>query len=75
MRGPVAECRMKTSLIVPQLDVPGNIFHSPLARRVNSPVDPLDLQCGIERFRETVVKALTGQKRLDRPFGAPVNTP
>src|SRR6266550_9568921 len=55
LRSPVGECRMETSPIVPELDVPCNVLPCFLPCRVSSPVDALDFQRGIERFRQAVV--------------------
>jgi hypothetical protein len=51
---------VKTSPIIAKLDVAGNIVACLLPRRVNSPVDTLNFQRGIERFRQAVVKAYPG---------------
>ena len=56
LRSPVAECRMETSPIVPELDVPRNILSRLLSRRVSRPVDPLDFQRGIKRFGQALSK-------------------
>src|SRR2546423_2809675 len=55
LRSPVAECRMKTFPIVADLDVPCNVLPRHFSRWVGSPVDPLDLHRGIERFRQRIV--------------------
>jgi hypothetical protein len=51
---------MKTSLIVAEFDVPGNILSRLLSRRVSCPVNTLDFQRGIERFRQAVVETYPG---------------
>jgi len=48
LRSPVAECRMKTSPIIPELDVPRNIFSCLSSRRVNGAVNTLNFHGGIE---------------------------
>ena len=48
LRSPVAECRMETSPIIPELDVPRNILPCFPYRRVHGTVDPLDFHRGIE---------------------------
>src|SRR2546429_5063205 len=60
LRSPVGECRMETSPIVPELDVPCNVLPCFLPCRVSSPVDTLDFQPGIERFRQAVVETYPG---------------
>ena len=47
---------METGLIVPELDVPGNILLRFLPRRIDGAVHPLDLYCRIERFGEGIVE-------------------
>ena len=48
LRSPVAECRMRTSPIIPELDVRRNIFSCLSSRRVNGAVDTLNFHRGIE---------------------------
>lgn len=48
LRSPVPECRMETCLIVPELDVPRNVFARFPDRGIRGTVDPLDLHHGIE---------------------------
>ena len=48
LRSPVAECRMETSPIIPELDVPGNVLSRFPDRRVHGTVNPLDFNSGIE---------------------------
>ena len=57
LRSPVAERRVETSPIIPELDVPGNILLRLLAGRVDGPVNPLDLNGRVERFRQRIVEA------------------
>ncbi len=57
LRSPVGECRMETNPIVPELDVPCNVLPCFLPCRISSPVNALDFQRGIERFRQAVVEA------------------
>ena len=47
---------MKTHPIIPELDVPGNIFACFLPRRVDGPVHALHFQRGIESFSEGIVE-------------------
>src|SRR5262249_34853964 len=60
LRSPVPERRMETSPIIPELDVPRNVFPRFPDRRVRSPVHPLDFHCGVERFRESIVETRPG---------------
>src|SRR5258708_17621409 len=48
LRSPVAECRMETSPIIPELNVARNVLTCFPYRRVHGPVDPLDFDSGIE---------------------------
>ncbi len=56
LRSPIAECRMETSPIIPELDVPRNIVACFPDRRVHGTVDPLDFHRGIKRFRQGVIE-------------------
>ena len=51
---------MEASPIIPELDVPCNVFPCFPYRRVRGTVDPLDFHRGIERFRESIIKAGPG---------------
>ena len=57
---------MKTHPIIAELDVPRNILLRLLPRRVNSPVNALDLNRSIERFGQGVIEADPGT-----PYGLP----
>jgi len=57
LRSPVVERWMKTSPIVPELDVPCNIFSCLSSRRVNSTVNALNFHVGIEWLGQGIVKA------------------
>src|SRR5580704_17266472 len=57
---------MKTSPIVPKLDVARNILLRFLRRRVNRPVNALELHRSIERLGQSVVEADPGP-----PHGLP----
>ena len=48
IRGVVTKCRVKSFLIIAQLDVARDIFHGVSPRRIDSSMHPLHLQCGIE---------------------------
>src|SRR5260370_29151103 len=60
LRSPVSESRVKTSPIVPQLDVPGNCLLSFLPGRVDGPVDQLDLDRRIHGLGQGIVIAYPG---------------
>src|SRR5512135_691729 len=51
---------MKTHAIVPDLDVPGNIFTCLLPCRIHGTVHALDFQCRIERLSESIIEADAG---------------
>ena len=51
---------MKTSPIIAKLDPPRNVLARFLPRRVDGPVDELDLQRAVERFGESVIEAYPG---------------
>jgi hypothetical protein len=57
LRSPIAECRLETRLIIAELDIPGNVFPRFPDRGIHGTVDPLDFHGGIERFRESIIKA------------------
>ena len=56
LRSPVAECRMETSPIIAELNVPRNVLSCFSDRRVHGTVDPLDFDRGIERFRQGIIE-------------------
>ena len=51
---------METFAIVAELDVPGNIRAGVVAGGVNGSIDPLDLECRVERLRLRIIEAHTG---------------
>ena len=57
--GSVAQRRVKPLGIVAELDVTSHILTGVFPRRIGSAVDPLDFECGIERFREGIIEAGT----------------
>src|SRR5260370_2346552 len=60
LRSPVSESRVKTSPIIPQLDVPGNCLLRFLPGRVDGPVNQLDLNRRIHRLGQGIVIAYPG---------------
>ena len=57
LRSPVAQRRMQTRTIIAEFDVPRNILLRLLARRVNRPVNTLDLHRRVERLGQGVIEA------------------
>jgi hypothetical protein len=51
---------METSPIIPELNVPRNVFPCFPDCRVHGTVNPLDFHGGIERFRESIIETGTG---------------
>jgi hypothetical protein len=51
---------METHPIIPEFDIPRNILFRLLPRRVNRPVNALDLYRGIERLGQGVIEADPG---------------
>jgi len=60
LRGSVAERRVETFRIVAELDVPRHIFPGMFTCRIDRAVHPLNLQRGIEGFREGVIETRPG---------------
>src|SRR5258708_6621411 len=57
LRSSVAESRMETSAIIPELNIPRNVLPRFSDRRIHGTVNPLDFYGSIERFGESIVKA------------------
>ena len=60
LRSPVPQCRVKTSPIIPEFDVAGNILLGFFPCRVGCPVNALDFERGIEGFCQAIVVAYPG---------------